>query len=92
MTTFRGLECCCARYFHMCQQQAARMPPGLDNSPVARQTCLYSGRPVSGRRAEVKVTGSPSRQEGAKALLAGLVTRPDGKVVDFSSGSGPLER
>ena len=41
---------------------------------------------------KVKVTGSPSRQEGAKALLAGLIPRPDGKVVDFSSGSGPLER
>jgi hypothetical protein len=40
----------------------------------------------------VKVEGSPSRTEGAKALLAGKVTRPDGKVLDFSSGSGPVDQ
>ena len=40
----------------------------------------------------VKVEGHPSRTEGAKALLAGNVTTPDGKVLDFSSGSAPLER
>ena len=36
---------------------------------------------------KVKVSGNPSRQEGAKALLAGNVTRPDGTVVNFSSGA-----
>ena len=41
---------------------------------------------------KVKVKGSPSRQEGAKALLAGDVTRPDGTVVSFSSGSGPIDQ
>ena len=40
---------------------------------------------------KVKVTGSPSRQEGAKALLAGDVTRPDGKVISFSSGASPID-
>ena len=39
---------------------------------------------------QVKVKGNPSRQEGARALLAGDVTKPDGTVVDFSSGSGPV--
>ena len=36
---------------------------------------------------KVTVKGNPSRQEGAKALLAGLVTKPDGTVVNFSSGA-----
>jgi hypothetical protein len=40
---------------------------------------------------KVKVKGSPSRQEGAKALLAGDVTRPDGKVISFSSGASPID-
>jgi hypothetical protein len=41
---------------------------------------------------KVKVEGHPSRTEGAKALLAGNVTTPEGKVLDFSSGSGPLDQ
>ena len=40
----------------------------------------------------VKVEGHPSRTEGAKALLAGKVTTPDGKVLDFSAGSGPIDQ
>jgi hypothetical protein len=39
----------------------------------------------------VKVVGHPSRTEGAKALLAGKVTTPEGKVLDFSAGSGPID-
>jgi hypothetical protein len=39
----------------------------------------------------VKVEGHPSRTEGARALLAGKVTRPDGTVLNFSAGSGPVE-
>src|SRR5258705_2816657 len=39
----------------------------------------------------VKVVGHPSRTEGAKALLAGKVTTPEGKVLDFSAGSGPVD-
>ena len=41
---------------------------------------------------KVKVEGHPSRTEGAHALLAGFVTMPDGKKLDFSSGSGPIDR
>ena len=40
----------------------------------------------------VKVEGHPSRTEGAKALLAGKVTTPEGKVLDFSAGSGPIDQ
>jgi uncharacterized protein DUF6152 len=40
----------------------------------------------------VKVVGHPSRTEGAKALLAGKVTTPEGKVLDFSAGSGPVDQ
>ena len=40
----------------------------------------------------VKVVGHPSRTEGAKALLAGTVTTPEGKVLDFSAGSGPVDQ
>jgi hypothetical protein len=40
----------------------------------------------------VKVVGHPSRTEGAKALLAGKVTTPEGKVLDFSAGSGPIDQ
>ena len=39
----------------------------------------------------VKGVGHPSRTEGAKALLAGKVTTPEGKVLDFSAGSGPID-
>ena len=39
---------------------------------------------------KVKVEGSPSRTEGAKALLAGKVTKPDGTVLNFSAGSPPI--
>jgi len=39
----------------------------------------------------IKVEGHPSRTEGAKALLAGKVTKADGSVLDFSSGSGPVQ-
>lgn len=31
----------------------------------------------------VKVEGNPSRKEGAKALAAGKITLPDGKVLSF---------
>jgi len=31
----------------------------------------------------VKVEGNPSRKEGAKALAAGKITLPDGKVISF---------
>lgn len=31
----------------------------------------------------VKVAGNPSRKEGAKALAAGTITLPDGKVLSF---------
>ena len=40
----------------------------------------------------VKVEGHPSRTEGSKALLAGKVTTPEGKVLDFSAGSGPVDQ
>ena len=40
----------------------------------------------------VKVEGHPSRTEGAKTLLAGTVTTPDGKVFNFSAGSGPVDQ
>lgn len=40
----------------------------------------------------VKVEGNPSRTEGAKALLAGKVTTPAGKVFNFSAGSGPVDQ
>jgi hypothetical protein len=40
----------------------------------------------------VKVEGHPSRTEGAKAILAGKVTTPTGKVLDFSAGSGPVDQ
>ena len=40
----------------------------------------------------VKVEGHPSRTEGAKALLAGKVTTPEGKVLDFSAGSGTIDQ
>jgi hypothetical protein len=36
----------------------------------------------------VKVTGHPSRKEGAKALAAGVITLPDGKQVCFGGGCG----
>ena len=39
----------------------------------------------------VKVEGHPSRTEGAKALLAGNVTKPDGTVLNFSAGTGPVQ-
>ena len=40
----------------------------------------------------VKVEGSLSRREGAQALLSGDVTLLDsGRVLDFSSGSPPVE-
>ena len=40
----------------------------------------------------VKVEGHPSRTEGAHALLAGKVTKPDGTVLNFSAGSGPVDQ
>ena len=40
----------------------------------------------------VKVEGHPSRTEGAHALLAGNVTKPDGQVLNFSAGSGPVDQ
>jgi len=39
----------------------------------------------------VTVEGHPSRTEGAKALLAGKVTTADGKIFNFSAGSGPID-
>ena len=39
----------------------------------------------------VKVEGNPSRREGAKALLSGDVTKSDGSVVSFDSGSAPVQ-
>ncbi len=36
----------------------------------------------------VKVSGHPSRKEGAKALAAGTITLPDGKQVCFGGGCG----
>jgi Family of unknown function (DUF6152) len=41
---------------------------------------------------QVTVEGHPSRTEGAKALLAGTVTTADGKVFNFSAGSGPVDQ
>jgi hypothetical protein len=35
---------------------------------------------------KVKVTGRPSQNAGARALLAGIVTKPDGTKVEFSGG------
>jgi hypothetical protein len=40
---------------------------------------------------KVKVEGNPSRREGAKALLSGDVTKSDGSVVSFDSGSAPIQ-
>ena len=40
----------------------------------------------------VKVEGHPSRTEGAHTILAGKVTTPDGKVFNFSAGSGPIDQ
>jgi Family of unknown function (DUF6152) len=40
---------------------------------------------------KVKVQGNPSRTEGAKALLAGKVIKPDGSVLNFSAGSPPIQ-
>lgn len=37
---------------------------------------------------KVKVEGSPSRKEGAKAIAAGKITKPDGSVVWFGGGGG----
>lgn len=37
---------------------------------------------------QVKVEGHPSRAEGAKSLLAGTVTKPDGTKVQFGGGGG----
>jgi hypothetical protein len=36
----------------------------------------------------VKIEGNPSRNEGAKGLAAGKITRPDGSVVWFGGGGG----
>jgi hypothetical protein len=35
---------------------------------------------------KVKVAGRPSQNTGARALLAGIVTKPDGTKVEFSGG------
>src|ERR687897_678299 len=35
---------------------------------------------------KVKVAGRPSQNTAAKALLAGVVTKPDGTKVEFSGG------
>ena len=37
---------------------------------------------------KVKVEGAPSRKEGARALAAGKITKPDGSVVWFGGGGG----
>ena len=37
---------------------------------------------------KVTVEGNPSRNEGAKGLAAGKITRPDGSVVWFGGGGG----
>ena len=37
---------------------------------------------------KVKIEGSPSRKEGAKALAAGKITKGDGSVVWFGGGGG----
>ena len=37
---------------------------------------------------KVKVEGNPSRKEGAKALAAGKITKPDGSIVWFGGGGG----
>lgn len=37
---------------------------------------------------KVKVEGHPSRKEGAHALAAGKITKPDGSVVWFGGGGG----
>jgi hypothetical protein len=39
----------------------------------------------------VKVAGHPSRKEGVKALAAGTITLPDGKVVCFGGNCGILQ-
>ncbi len=36
----------------------------------------------------VKVSGHPSRKEGAKALAAGTITLPDGKKISFGGTEG----
>ncbi|MBM3818692.1 MAG: hypothetical protein FJW14_06705 [Acidimicrobiia bacterium] len=36
----------------------------------------------------VKVSGNPSRKEGAKALAAGTITLPDGKTLSFGGAEG----
>jgi hypothetical protein len=36
----------------------------------------------------VKVSGNPSRKEGAKALAAGTITLPDGKTLSFGGTAG----
>lgn len=35
---------------------------------------------------KVKIEGHPSRKEGAKALAAGKITKPDGSVIWFGGG------
>ena len=37
---------------------------------------------------KIKVEGSPSRKEGAKALAAGKITKADGSIVWFGGGGG----
>lgn len=37
---------------------------------------------------KVKVEGSPSRKEGARAVAAGKITKPDGSFVWFGGGGG----
>lgn len=37
---------------------------------------------------KVKVEGAPSRKEGARALAAGKITKPDGSIVWFGGGGG----
>jgi hypothetical protein len=36
----------------------------------------------------VRVEGYPSRREGAKAVAAGKITKPDGSIVWFGGGGG----
>ena len=36
----------------------------------------------------VKIEGNPSRNEGAKGLAAGKITKPDGSIVWFGGGGG----
>jgi hypothetical protein len=37
---------------------------------------------------KVKIEGSPSRKEGAKALAAGKITKADGSIIWFGGGGG----